>query len=179
MRFQNENAVFKFLWRSVAGALKTWICALINWFETCSFYITKELPVFWNSYADEIVWCYGPFWLFANAGIANFILLKLCHWVNTMFTQGGKLIRVSFNFLQEIFCSFSSKLDVKLMEHFSLVLTGPKKGQISYIQNNEKIAEVICLPSTVTRISWHSATVLSWQSCTCKHFLFEVPLLLD
>ena len=36
------------------------------------------------------------------------------------------------------------------MEHFSLVLTGPKKGQISYIQNSEKIAEVICLPSTVT-----------------------------
>ena len=38
------------------------------------------------------------------------------------------------------------------MEHFSLVLTGPKKGQISYIQNNEKIAEVICLPSSVTCI---------------------------
>ena len=46
-------------------------------------------------------------------------------------------------FLQEVLSSFSSKLDVKLMEHFSLVLTGPKKGQISYIQNNEKIAEVI------------------------------------
>ena len=46
--------------------------------------------------------------------------------------------------MQEIFSSFSSKLDVKLMEHFSLVLSGPKKGQISYIQNNEKISEVQC-----------------------------------
>ena len=63
-----------------------------------------------------------------------------------MFAQDGKLIPVLFFFLQEIFCSFSSKLDVKLMEHFSLVLTGPKKGQISYIQNNEKIAEVIFFP---------------------------------
>ena len=46
-------------------------------------------------------------------------------------------------FTQEIFSSFSSKLDLKLMEHFSLALSGPKKGQISYIQNNEKISEVI------------------------------------
>ncbi|KAL9973617.1 hypothetical protein ACROYT_G020095 [Oculina patagonica] len=43
---------------------------------------------------------------------------------------------------EEIFSSFSSKLDVKLMEHFSLVLSGPKKGQVSYIQNNEKISEI-------------------------------------
>ena len=28
------------------------------------------------------------------------------------------------------------------MEHFSLVLSGPQKGQLSYIQNHEKVAEV-------------------------------------
>lgn len=113
--------------------------------------------------------------LSAEAGIANVILLILSfvcwQWMNTMFTQGGKLISVSF-FIQEIFCSFSSKLDVKLMEHFSLVLTGPKKGQISYIQNNEKIAEVICWPSTVTCILTHSYFAVHVQ-------FFWAPLLCD
>lgn len=51
-------------------------------------------------------------------------------------------IGVFFPHVQEIFRSLSSKLDIRLMEHFSLVLSGPKKGQISYIQNHEKISEV-------------------------------------
>ena len=46
---------------------------------------------------------------------------------------------------QEIFRSLASKLDLQLTEYFSLVLSGPKKGQISYIQNNEKISEVIAV----------------------------------
>lgn len=48
-----------------------------------------------------------------------------------------------FVLMQEIFSSFSSKLDIKSMEHFSLILSGPKKGQVSYIQNYEKISEVM------------------------------------
>ncbi|XP_067040757.1 uncharacterized protein [Acropora muricata] len=43
---------------------------------------------------------------------------------------------------EEIFRSLASKLDLQLTEYFSLVLSGPKKGQISYIQNNEKISEI-------------------------------------
>jgi len=46
---------------------------------------------------------------------------------------------------EEIFRSLASKLDLQLTEYFSLVLSGPKKGQISYIQNNEKISEVIAV----------------------------------
>ncbi|XP_068703359.1 uncharacterized protein [Montipora foliosa] len=43
---------------------------------------------------------------------------------------------------EEIFRSLSEKLDLRLTEHFSLVLSGPKEGQISYIQNDEKISEI-------------------------------------
>ncbi|KAL9973621.1 hypothetical protein ACROYT_G020099 [Oculina patagonica] len=64
---------------------------------------------------------------------------------------------------EEIFSSFSSKLDVKLMEHFSLVLSGPKKGQISYIQNNEKISEI------------YANRNCSSVNCLCKLNIAFVP----
>ncbi|XP_022803954.1 uncharacterized protein LOC111341263 isoform X2 [Stylophora pistillata] len=65
--------------------------------------------------------------------------------------------------VEEIFSSFSSKLDIKSIEHFSLILSGPKKGQVSYIQNNEKISEI------------YTNRNCSSVNCICKLVIAFVP----
>ncbi|XP_031554978.1 uncharacterized protein LOC116291888 [Actinia tenebrosa] len=101
-------------------------------------------------FADDMVQYIGP------AEQARRASLPILPNVLKVFLENGQTRSFHYNpktTVQEIFNTLGPKLDIKAMEYFCLVLSGPQKNQLSFLQNHEKVSEIY-LNRNCSRSSW-------------------------